>query len=50
MFYEPSSGHNGSGKTTLIECLKFACTGETPTGNKSAFVHDPKLCDSSEVR
>ena len=50
MIYYTITGHNGSGKTSIIECLKFACTGETPHGNKGNFVHSPKLADEYEVR
>lgn len=44
-------GQNGCGKTTIIEALKYATCGEFP-GNcsqGSGFVHDPKLCNSTEV-
>ena len=44
------SGHNGCGKTTIIESLKFACTGDTPSGNKGHFVHSPKIADEYEIR
>ena len=44
-------GANGCGKTTIIECLKYAVTGTVPpnTTRGSSFVHDPKLCDQTEV-
>ena len=42
-------GENGSGKTTIIESLKYACTGELPSGSNSGqgFVNDPKLNSSA---
>ncbi|KAI1323542.1 hypothetical protein F5Y16DRAFT_383484 [Xylariaceae sp. FL0255] len=44
-------GCNGSGKTTIIECLKYATTGELPPNSKGgAFIHDPKLCNTSSVK
>eukprot|EP00126_Sphaerothecum_destruens_P014338 Sdes_comp24804_c0_seq1m22543 len=44
-------GANGAGKTTIIECLKFSLTGEMPpTGNKQAFVLDPKIAGEREVK
>lgn len=44
-------GYNGSGKTTIIECLKYATTGDMPPNTKGgAFVHDPKMATSSEVK
>ena len=38
-------GENGCGKTTIIECLKYALTGDFPTGSDKgkSFVHDVKL-------
>ncbi|KAG4066533.1 hypothetical protein HA402_007169 [Bradysia odoriphaga] len=43
-------GENGSGKTTIIECLKYALTGECPTGTDKGklFVHDPKIFSNRE--
>uniref|UniRef100_A0A1B6KQF5 Zinc-hook domain-containing protein n=1 Tax=Graphocephala atropunctata TaxID=36148 RepID=A0A1B6KQF5_9HEMI len=45
-------GQNGCGKTTIIEALKYATCGDMPSNcNQGAgFVHDPKLCNCSEVR
>ncbi|KAL5037745.1 hypothetical protein BDV3_007173 [Batrachochytrium dendrobatidis] len=44
-------GHNGAGKTTIIECLKYATTGDLPPNTKNgAFVYDPKLAHTSEVK
>ncbi|KAL2917359.1 DNA repair protein rad50 [Polyrhizophydium stewartii] len=44
-------GHNGAGKTTIIECLKYATTGDLPPNSRSgAFVFDPKLAHTSEVK
>lgn len=40
-------GENGCGKTTVIECLKYALTGDTPSGDKATFVHDPKVFRNS---
>lgn len=43
-------GQNGCGKTTIIEAIKFAISGELPTGcgKGQGFVHDPKLANSYE--
>ncbi|SCV74588.1 BQ2448_7617 [Microbotryum intermedium] len=59
-FYTPLTvivGHNGSGKThqlnseTIIECLKYATTGDLPPNTKGgAFVHDPSIAGTSEVK
>ncbi|KAK4051618.1 DNA repair protein rad50 [Microbotryomycetes sp. JL201] len=53
-FYSPLTvivGHNGSGKTTIIESLKYACTGDLPPNTKGgAFVHDPNIAGTSEVK
>lgn len=54
-FYRPLTlivGQNGAGKTTIIECLKFACTGETPPNckNGQAFVHDTRIAGEREVK
>ncbi|CEI85653.1 hypothetical protein RMCBS344292_00110 [Rhizopus microsporus] len=44
-------GSNGSGKTTIIECLRYACTGDQPPNSKGgAFVNDPKVAGSNEVK
>ena len=45
-------GANGCGKTTIIECLKYAVTGTVPpnSAHGQTFVHDPALCDQSEVQ
>ncbi|KAH6571650.1 hypothetical protein BASA61_004285 [Batrachochytrium salamandrivorans] len=44
-------GHNGAGKTTIIECLKYSTTGDLPPNSKNgAFVYDPKLAHTSEVK
>ncbi|XP_046664938.1 DNA repair protein RAD50 isoform X1 [Homalodisca vitripennis] len=45
-------GQNGCGKTTIIEALKYATCGDMPSNcNQGAgFVHDPKLCNCTEVR
>ncbi|KAI8979724.1 AAA domain-containing protein [Mycotypha africana] len=44
-------GPNGSGKTSIIECLRYACTGDFPPNSRGgAFVHDPKLAGSDEVK
>ncbi|CAG8455454.1 15228_t:CDS:2 [Acaulospora colombiana] len=45
-------GPNGAGKTTIIECLKYATTGDMPTGTRigGAFVHDPRLIQEHEVK
>ena len=42
-------GENGSGKTTIIESLKYACTGELPSGSNGGqgFVNYPKLNSSA---
>ncbi|RZF47734.1 hypothetical protein LSTR_LSTR005998 [Laodelphax striatellus] len=47
-------GQNGCGKTTIIESLKFALCSEQPPNSRtgkggSAFVHDPKLGNSTET-
>ncbi|KAJ1651571.1 DNA repair protein rad50 [Dispira simplex] len=53
-FYTPLTiivGHNGSGKTTIIECLKYATTGDLPPNSRGgAFIHDPRLTQSSETK
>ncbi|GAM22057.1 hypothetical protein SAMD00019534_052320 [Acytostelium subglobosum LB1] len=54
-FYKPLTlivGANGAGKTTIIECLKYASTGEMPPNcaNGQAFIHDPKIAGSAEVK
>ncbi|KAJ1968281.1 DNA repair protein rad50 [Dispira parvispora] len=53
-FYTPLTiivGHNGSGKTTIIECLKYATTGDLPPNSRGgAFIHDPRLSQSSETK
>eukprot|EP00842_Homolaphlyctis_polyrhiza_P006497 jgi/Hompol1/6849/HPOL_005096-RA len=44
-------GHNGAGKTTIIECLRYATTGDMPPNSRNgAFVYDPKLARTSEVK
>ncbi|CAO1623506.1 unnamed protein product [Parajaminaea phylloscopi] len=44
-------GYNGSGKTTIIEALKYATTGDMPPNTKGgAFIHDPKIASSNEVK
>lgn len=53
-FFHPLTvivGYNGSGKTTIIECLKYATTGDLPPNTKGgAFVHDPQMATSNEVK
>nr|WJN25009.1 DNA repair protein [Farysia itapuensis] len=53
-FFQPLTvivGYNGSGKTTIIECLKYATTGDLPPNTKGgAFVHDPQMASSNEVK
>ncbi|KAG0748052.1 hypothetical protein G6F32_004910 [Rhizopus arrhizus] len=53
-FFSPLTlivGSNGSGKTTIIESLRYACTGDTPPNSKGgAFVNDPKVAGTSEVK
>nr|WJN25013.1 DNA repair protein [Pseudozyma thailandica] len=53
-FFQPLTvivGYNGSGKTTIIECLKYATTGDLPPNTKGgAFVHDPQMATSNEVK
>nr|WJN25016.1 DNA repair protein [Tranzscheliella williamsii] len=53
-FFQPLTvivGYNGSGKTTIIECLKYASTGDLPPNTKGgAFVHDPQMATSNEVK
>lgn len=45
-------GENGCGKTSILECLKFACTGELPSGCKNGhgFINDPKLTLKAAVK
>lgn len=45
-------GQNGCGKTTIIESLKYAITGDIPSGSNlgRSFVHDPKIIRRPEVR
>jgi len=44
-------GQNGTGKTTIVEALKYATAGSLPPNSKNgAFVHDPRLGQSSETR
>ncbi|KAL3276521.1 hypothetical protein HHI36_011898 [Cryptolaemus montrouzieri] len=45
-------GQNGCGKTTILEAIKFACTGDLPTGTSrgQGFVHDPKISERTETR
>ena len=44
-------GQNGTGKTTIIEALKYATTGTMPPNSKNgAFVHDPRLAQTTETR
>lgn len=44
-------GQNGCGKTTIIESLKYAITGDIPSGSNlgRSFVHDPKIIRRPEV-
>ncbi|KAI8886588.1 hypothetical protein K501DRAFT_283766, partial [Backusella circina FSU 941] len=53
-FFSPVTvivGPNGSGKTSIIESMKYACTGDLPPNSRGgAFVHDPKIAGSTEVK
>ena len=37
---------------TIIECLKYACTGDTPPNckNGQAFVHDTRIAGERDVK
>lgn len=44
--------HSHSSQKTIIECLKYACTGETPPNcrNGQAFVHDTTVAGERVVK
>ncbi|CAH0547195.1 unnamed protein product [Brassicogethes aeneus] len=45
-------GQNGCGKTTIIESIKYACTGELPSGSKggSGFLNNPNLTNQQSIK
>ncbi|CAH1113234.1 unnamed protein product [Psylliodes chrysocephalus] len=45
-------GQNGSGKTTIIESIRYALTGELPTGTDhgKGFVNEPKMSNKSTTK